>query len=394
MLAFGNGFANVLLILDTRGEAVGTAALPAAHPGISSRPVAVMTPPRTQTPPLRVFTSGARPTSGVETLEVISPELALVDPELATRARASLRTYEGDELVAGVQPRSRADEIAFEPSRDEQSVLSPELALVDPELADRARAQLPDGTPALPAAPRQPPGQPPRPLRPPRVPQRAGRAAPVGPTRRARRKGSVIVTVILLAAGLGGAAAIWARHNDGPSSSRGMERAPFRPLLERSPATAVSERGEKGRARASKRGITGQRDARRATRSFRRRIGGSAPRSSVRPQTLRRPRPAAFHVPGAPKEPVDEIPLPARARHLEAWLTRDRGPTAANERHWLYQHAWIVTGAGFGWWHGAEALRVLIRVDRRAESQWGIGYRSEAVARGALAAVRRLQRHT
>jgi len=99
-------------------------------------------------------------------------------------------------------------------------------------------------------------------------------------------------------------------------------------------------------------------------------------------------------VPGAPKEPVDEIPLPARARHLEAWLTRDRGPTAANERHWLYQHAWIVTGAGFGWWHGAEALRVLIRVDRRAESQWGIGYRSEAVARGALAAVRRLQRHT
>jgi len=92
-------------------------------------------------------------------------------------------------------------------------------------------------------------------------------------------------------------------------------------------------------------------------------------------------------VPGAPKEPLDEIPLPARARRLETWLTRSRGPTAANERHWLYQHAWIVTGAGFGWWHGAEALRVLIRVDRRVESQWGIGYRSEAVARGALAAV-------
>jgi hypothetical protein len=92
-------------------------------------------------------------------------------------------------------------------------------------------------------------------------------------------------------------------------------------------------------------------------------------------------------VPGAPKEPLDEIPLPARARRLEAWLTRSRGPTAANERHWFYQHAWIVTGAGFGWWHGAEALRVLIRVDRRVESQWGIGYRSEAVARGALAAV-------
>jgi hypothetical protein len=94
-------------------------------------------------------------------------------------------------------------------------------------------------------------------------------------------------------------------------------------------------------------------------------------------------------VPGAPKEPLDEIPLPARARRLEAWLTRSRGRTAANERHWLYQHAWIVTGARFGWWHGAEALSVLIRVDRGVESQWGVGYRSEAVARGALAAVRR-----
>jgi len=98
-------------------------------------------------------------------------------------------------------------------------------------------------------------------------------------------------------------------------------------------------------------------------------------------------RPAAFAVPGAPKEPLDEISLPARARLLDAWLTSSRGPTAANERHWLYQHAWIVTGAGFGWWHGAAALRVLISVDRRIESQWGVGHRSELVARNALAAV-------
>jgi hypothetical protein len=98
-------------------------------------------------------------------------------------------------------------------------------------------------------------------------------------------------------------------------------------------------------------------------------------------------RPAAFHVAGAPKEPLDEISLPARARLLSAWLTPSRRPTAANQRHWLYQHAWIVTGAKFGWWHGASALQVLIRVDRRVESQWGIGHRSEAVARHALAAV-------
>jgi hypothetical protein len=92
-------------------------------------------------------------------------------------------------------------------------------------------------------------------------------------------------------------------------------------------------------------------------------------------------------VAGAPEEPLDEITLPARARRLDAWLRSARRPTAANGRHWLYQHAWIVTGAEFGWWHGAEALRVLIRVDRRVESQWGIGYRSEAAARRALAVV-------
>jgi hypothetical protein len=331
--------------------------------------------------------SGARPTSGVETLEVISPELALVDPELATRARASLRTYGGDELVDAEQPAPNSDEIAPAPSGDEETVLSPELALVDSELADRARAQLADGEQASPAAPVRQPGQPSRPLRPSRMPPRAERAEPVEPTRRVRSRGSVIAAVIALAAGLGGAAAIWARYNDGASGSQGTEQAPFRPLRERSPATATSERGETTTARASKQGVAGQRYGRRATRSRRLGIGGSAPRSGVRTQTLRRQRPAAFHVPGAPKEPLDEIPLPARARRLEAWLTRGRDPTAANQRHWLYQHAWIVTGARFGWWHGAEALNLLIRVDHRAESQWGVGYRSEAVARGALAAV-------
>jgi hypothetical protein len=348
-----------------------------------------MTPPRTQTPLLRVPNGGARPTSGAETLEVISPELALVDPELATRARASLRAYDGDELVAGVQPTSHADQIAPEPPGDEETVLSPELALVDPELADRARAQLADGEPASPAAPVRQPEQPPQPLRPSRETPPADRAEPVERTRRLWSKGSVIVAVIALAGGLGGAAAIWARYNSASGSGR-TEQAPFQP---RRAGTAGSERGETTITRASKQGVAGQRHVRGATRSRRKGIGGSAPRSGDRTETVRRSRPVAFHVPGAPKEPLNEIPLPARARRLEAWLTLSRGPTAANQRYWLYQHAWIVTGARFGWWHGAKALRVLIRVDRRVESQWGIGYRSEAVARGALAAVRRLQRH-
>ena len=61
--------------------------------------------------------------------------------------------------------------------------------------------------------------------------------------------------------------------------------------------------------------------------------------------------------------------------------------TNANVRYWLYQHAWIVTGASFGWWHGAAALRTLIVVDQRAEAQWGIGKASETTARKALAVV-------
>jgi beta-lactam-binding protein with PASTA domain len=99
-------------------------------------------------------------------------------------------------------------------------------------------------------------------------------------------------------------------------------------------------------------------------------------------------RPPAFSVPGAPKEPLDEITLPARALRLEAWLGQ-RPKSSANVQNWLYQHAWIVTGAKFGWWHGAQALEILIRVDERAQRQWGLGSKSEAVARAALAKVRR-----
>jgi hypothetical protein len=97
-------------------------------------------------------------------------------------------------------------------------------------------------------------------------------------------------------------------------------------------------------------------------------------------------RPPAFFMAGAPTEPLKEMALAQRAELLSAWIGA-HPKTKANVRHYLYQHSWIVTGAAFGWWHGAEALRKLIAVDRIAQQRWGIGKKSELVARSALADV-------
>jgi hypothetical protein len=98
-------------------------------------------------------------------------------------------------------------------------------------------------------------------------------------------------------------------------------------------------------------------------------------------------RAPAFIVPGARREPLDEITLSARAQALLVWLNQHPNASNANVKHWLYQHAWIVTGAELGWSHGAEALHTLLAADRRVWALWGIGARSSAVARQALAEV-------
>jgi hypothetical protein len=108
-------------------------------------------------------------------------------------------------------------------------------------------------------------------------------------------------------------------------------------------------------------------------------------KKSAKPVALA-PRPPAFVVADAPKEPLKEMPLQQRAKLLSTWLA-SHAKTRANVRHYLYQHSWIVTGASFGWWHGAQALRELIAVDRVAQERWGIGRKSELVARSALAEV-------
>jgi len=120
---------------------------------------------------------------------------------------------------------------------------------------------------------------------------------------------------------------------------------------------------------------------------------GATPKKKAVVKTAAKPasRPPAFTLAGAPKEPLDEISLPARALRLQSWAA-NRPKTSANVRHWLYQHAWIVTGAKFGWWHGAQALQTLIAVDRQLERQWGIGGKSQAVANAALEQVRRRAR--
>jgi hypothetical protein len=106
-----------------------------------------------------------------------------------------------------------------------------------------------------------------------------------------------------------------------------------------------------------------------------------------RPSHVKATRPPAFVVPGARREPLAEPPLTVRANALLVWLARHPKATDANVKHWLYQHAWIVAGARMGWWHGASALKILIAADDRAWALWGIGARSAAVAKQALAEV-------
>jgi hypothetical protein len=117
---------------------------------------------------------------------------------------------------------------------------------------------------------------------------------------------------------------------------------------------------------------------------------------ALRTQPAAKPKPVqkraavrkpAFTVAGAPVEPQDEISLPARARQLAAWVEAHPKPTNATVDHWLYQHTWIVTGARFGWAGGAEALRTLVAVDGRVQKLWGVGARSERLARRALTEV-------
>lgn len=107
------------------------------------------------------------------------------------------------------------------------------------------------------------------------------------------------------------------------------------------------------------------------------------PKPAATPKAAGSKRPPAFAVPGGKAEPLDEMPLPDRARALGRYVA-SRPPTSASVNYFLYQHAWIVTGAELGWWRGAEALELLVAVDRKAQQRWGYGAKSESFASAAL----------
>jgi hypothetical protein len=118
------------------------------------------------------------------------------------------------------------------------------------------------------------------------------------------------------------------------------------------------------------------------------------PKPQPQPKSPAAPAPSAFRkpdfvVPGVKPEPRSEMPLPDRARMVARRVAAASRPTSRLARFWLFQHTWIVTGAEFGWKDGDDALRILIRVDGDLQSRFGFGAKSQAVARRALADVRR-----
>ena len=119
--------------------------------------------------------------------------------------------------------------------------------------------------------------------------------------------------------------------------------------------------------------------AKAAAKSAAKRVHAAAkPKRKVRKVHVARARPPAFIASGAPREPLNEIPLTVRGvADLE--VDSDAECLAVVRQYLSF----------FPSSHGAEAPVVESSdpVDRRVESQWGIGHDSEFVARRALAAV-------
>ena len=108
-----------------------------------------------------------------------------------------------------------------------------------------------------------------------------------------------------------------------------------------------------------------------------------SPKAAPKPKATGTRTPA-FVVPGAPPEPLAQASLPDQAEQLGAWLAKHPKSTAANRAYLSYRSWLIVTGARNGWSRGAEALKVLIAVQKRAEHAWGVGTKDRLAAEKAL----------
>jgi hypothetical protein len=209
--------------------------------------------------------------------------------------------------------------------------LSPELALVDPELAERARGDT--SVPAEPAPrPTPAPLQPQRSAPPTRAPRRPPAVPPFRPAPRRRVTGTVVVAALAVGFGLGGATAIWLGYADGGAGSAAREPPATQSLRKQSRTTAVRVRGRTTATRRS-RGRAGVKAGVKRRSASR---GGTTPRSGVqnpRPPLLTWPpaRRATFywvqlyrvHLPGSAKI-LDAFPRAPRLVLPLSWTNAGR----------------------------------------------------------------------
>lgn len=73
-----------------------------------------------------------------------------------------------------------------------------------------------------------------------------------------------------------------------------------------------------------------------------------------------------------------------RARFLASWVLEHSSATDQAVSYWLWQHSEIIDGARAGESGGVEALEILIEIDQTLQETWGVGAKSEALARETL----------
>ncbi len=77
-----------------------------------------------------------------------------------------------------------------------------------------------------------------------------------------------------------------------------------------------------------------------------------------------------------------------RALFLASWILEHPHPTDEAVSYWLWQHSEIIAGARAGERDAREALEILIEIDRDLQKSWGVGAKSEALARETLHEIR------